>query len=115
LLGFIESLVTDYVEAEHKFIDLVFEMGDQEDMTKQDMKDYMKYLGYVRLKQIGFDVIVPKNPLGWMDYVLSGKNHTNFFEGKPTEYDHSGLVGDIDYSKYLVLLPENQLNTNNLY
>jgi ribonucleoside-diphosphate reductase beta chain len=105
LFVFIQDMVSSYVEAEHKFIDLVFEVGDQEGMTKEDMKGYISYLGQLRLNQLGFNNDVPKNPLGWMDYVLSGKNHTNFFESKVTDYDHEGLLGGINYGKYAELVP----------
>lgn len=97
---FITSLVNSYVDAEHKFIELVFELGDQEKMTMQDLKDYITYLGQVRLHQLGFEVQSIKNPLPWMAYILGGEQHDNFFEKKVSAYDHEGLVGEIDYSKY---------------
>ena len=100
LYSFIISIADAYVEAEHRFIELVFEMGDQEGMTEQDMKDYITYLGQVRLHQLGFKVQPVPNPLNWMAFVLGGEQHSNFFEKKETAYDHEGLEGVIDYSKY---------------
>ena len=100
LYSFITQMVNAYIQAEHRFIELVFEMGEQEDMTEQDMKDYIVYLGQVRLHQLGFEVKPVNNPLTWMPFILGGEQHSNFFEKRETAYDHEGLEGLIDYSKY---------------
>ena len=99
---FIVDLVGRYVKAEHKFLDLVFAMSDQEGMTKEDAKEYISYLGIMRLAQVGLASWeeVPENPLPWMDYILSGSKHTNFFEQRVTDYNHSGLGGSISYDKF---------------
>ena len=99
---FIKDLVEQFILAEDNFIDTVFEMGPQEGMTAQDMKNYIRYLGDLRLKQLKLPTTygVEENPLEWMDWILTGKKHGNFFEKKVTDYDHSGLVGEIDYSVY---------------
>lgn len=103
---FILAITKRYVEAEHKFIDLVFEMGPQEGMTAEDMKQYILYLADYRLEALGLEMHynVLENPLDWMDWMLTGRKHNNFFEGKMAAYDHEGLVGDIDYSAYSQLL-----------
>lgn len=102
ILKFVES----YRNAEHKFIDLVFEMGGAEGLTAQNMKDYIDYLCSFRLFQLDLKSYkeVPNNPLEWMEWVLSGAKHDNFFEKKVVEYSHGGLTGDIDYNRYLHLL-----------
>ena len=99
---FIETITVRFREAEHRFIELVFEMGPVEDMTQGNMKDYIDYLCDLRMVQLGIPKIfnTTTNPLEWMDYVLGGKQHTNFFEAKVGEYSHSGLPGEVDYSKY---------------
>ena len=101
---FTEDLVKKFVDAEHLFIDLLLEMGDAEQMTKQEMKDYITYLGQLRLNQLGLVPSVSLNPLEWMPYILSGQKQSNFFETKDTGYDHAGLVGEIDYSVYAHLI-----------
>ncbi len=105
---FIKQLVERYVEAEHTFLDLVFEMGDQERMTKQDAKNFVSYLGELRLYQLGLGALadVRENPLDWIDYILTGSTHTNFFESRVVDYSHSGLTGEIDYSKYVKVLED---------
>lgn len=98
---FIRKAVDDYVSAEHRFIDLVYEMGDQEDMTIEDTKEFIDYLGRLRLSQLG--LISPDkvgdNPLEWIDYILSASTHTNFFESRVVDYSHNHL-GSVDYNKY---------------
>lgn len=100
---FVKNLVSKYVETECRFLDLVFEMGSQEGMTLDDAKSFIEYLGELRLYQIGIlcSEEVRENPLDWMDYILSGSTHTNFFESRVVDYSHSGLKGEVTYSKYL--------------
>ena len=107
---FIRDIASKYVEAEHAFLDLAFEMGDQEDLTREDAKLYIQYLADLRLDSIGLPPLysVRENPLSWVDWLLSGRNHTNFFENRVTAYEHNGLVGEIDYSVYEDILDEYQ-------
>lgn len=99
---FLHALVRQYVDAEHTFLDLVFEMGDQEDMTKEDAKNFIEYLGELRLYQCGLLSAeeVRENPLQWIDYILTASTHTNFFEARVVDYSHAGLEGKISYDKY---------------
>lgn len=108
LLEIIEALIKRYVEAEHCFIDLAYEMGEQEDLTKEDLKEYILYLGELRQYQIGTISVseVRKNPLEWMEWMISGSNHSNFFEKKVADYSHTGLIGEINYNKYAGILAE---------
>lgn len=103
---FIKTLILHYVEAEHKFIDLVFEMGEPEDLTEKELKDYIEYLGEYRAFQTGVlgEWAVRDNPIPWIEFMLTGKNHDNFFEKRVTDYSHSGLSGEVDYSIYKDLL-----------
>lgn len=106
LYGVIEALIQRYTNAEHKFLDLVYDMGQQEDLTKEDAKEYILYLGELRRYQIGLITAaeVRANPLPWMEWMLSASRHGNFFEKRITDYSHNGLVGEINYKKYLTLL-----------
>jgi ribonucleotide reductase beta subunit family protein with ferritin-like domain len=106
ILDLIEKLIERYVNAEHAFLDLVYEMGDQEDLTKEQCKEYILYLAELRRYQIGMIAAseVRKNPLPWMEWMLSGSKQANFFEKRVTDYSHTGLIGEIDYDKYKTLL-----------
>lgn len=108
LTEIIEKLILRYVEAEHRFIDLVYEMGEQEDLTKHDLKDYILYLSELRKYQLGMIGAeeVRKNPIEWMEWMLSAARHGNFFEKRITDYSHSALAGDVDYSRYKHLVDE---------
>lgn len=109
LREFIMDITRRYVEAEHAFLDMAFEMGDQEGMTKEEVKSYICYLADLRLSSIGGMpslYSVKDNPLDWMSWLLSGRNHTNFFENRVTSYDHNGLQGEIDYSVYSEILEQ---------
>jgi len=37
---------------------------------------------------------VKENPLPWLDWVLNGASHDNFFEKRVTEYSVNGMDGD---------------------
>lgn len=83
------------VSHEDAFIDLAFEMGDIEGLTAQEVKDYIRYIADRRLTQLGLAPIyfMGKNPLPWMDEILNGIEHTNFFENRATEYSKASTQG----------------------
>jgi ribonucleoside-diphosphate reductase beta chain len=80
---------------EDAFIDLAFEQGDIEGLTAQDVKNYIRYIGDRRLQQLNLDPIfgMAKNPLPWMDEMMNGAEHTNFFENRSTEYSKASTQG----------------------
>ena len=80
---------------EDAFIDLAFEMGGIEGLSGQEVKDYIRYIGDRRLQQLNLDAIygIEKNPLPWMDEMLNGAEHTNFFENRATEYARASTQG----------------------
>ena len=84
------------VDLEDRFLDLVFEQGDITGLTKEEMKQYIRYIADRRLLQLGLkpNYEVKDNPLNWLDDVL-GVEHQNFFEGRATTYMKAGLRGDV--------------------
>ena len=60
------------VELEDKFLDLVFDMGDIQGLTKKDMYAYNRYIADRRLLQLGLKTNFDQreNPLGWLDEVM---------------------------------------------
>jgi len=84
------------VALEDRFLDLVFEQGDITGLTKEEMKQYIRYIADRRLLQLGLkpNYGVKDNPLNWLDDVL-GVEHQNFFEGRATTYMKAGLRGDV--------------------
>ena len=49
----IYQICREMVELEEKFLDLVFEMGNLEGLTKEEMYAYNKYIADRRLLQLG--------------------------------------------------------------
>ncbi len=82
------------VELEDKFIDLAFGVNEMEGLTKEEVKQYIRYIADRRLISLGMRGIfkVKKNPLPWVDGML-GTTHTNFFEQKVTDYSKGALTG----------------------
>lgn len=83
------------VEHEDAFINLAFEMGPVEGLTPAELKSYIRYIADRRLTQLGLAPLyyVGRNPLPWMDEMLNGIEHTNFFENRATEYSKASTTG----------------------
>ena len=83
------------VEHEDAFIDLAFELGGVEGLTGAEVKQYIRYIADRRLSQLGLQPIyrIEDNPLPWMDEMLNGMEHTNFFENRSTEYSKAATQG----------------------
>jgi len=83
------------VHFEDAFIDLAFEVGDIEGLNARLVKQYIRYIADRRLMQLGLKEIymVDENPLPWLDEILNGVEHTNFFENRVTEYSKAATSG----------------------
>jgi len=108
LVSDIQSICASIVEMEDKFIDLAFEMGDIEGMKAQEVKDYIRFIADRRLDQLKMPTLygIEKHPLPWMNEILNGVEHANFFEARATEYSKAATVGtwqevwaDLDINK----------------
>ncbi|MCT4635543.1 MAG: ribonucleotide-diphosphate reductase subunit beta [Rickettsiales bacterium] len=86
------------VHFEDAFIDLAFEVGDIEGLTAREVKKYIRYIADRRLMQLGLKEIymVEDNPLTWLDEILNGVEHANFFENRVTEYTKAATTGSWD-------------------
>lgn len=91
----IQDICRKMVELEYAFIDLAFEQGGIEGLTPAEVKAYIRYLADRRLQGIRVEPIYheEKNPLMWLDYMMSGVEHTNFFENRSTAYARGSLTG----------------------
>lgn len=83
------------VHFEDAFIELAFEVGDIEGLTARQVKQYIRYIADRRLMQLGLKEIymVDQNPLPWLDEILNGVEHANFFENRVTEYTKAATSG----------------------
>ena len=93
----IYQVCREMVKLEDKFLDLVFKMGDIQGLSKEEMKQYIRYIADRRLLQLGLkpNYGVKNNPLNWLDDVL-GVEHQNFFEGRATTYMKGGIKGNME-------------------
>lgn len=103
----IRKLIRAYVEAEKNLITMIYKDGEQEDLTAEQVVDYIEYLGELRECALGMRKArdVRPNPLKWMEWMLGAK-HDNFFEKRVTDYSHSKLEGEVDWTQYLYLVPD---------
>ena len=86
-----ETIVTH----EDAFIDLAFESGAVQGLSGDEVKRYIRYIADRRLTQLNLQPVyrIEKNPLPWMDEMLNGVEHTNFFENRATEYTKAATTG----------------------
>ncbi len=95
LEGEIRHALRTIVEHEDAFIDLSFSLGAIQGLEAEEVKQYIRYIGDWRLSQLGYDAEygVTRNPLPWMDEMLNGLEHANFFENRATEYSKAATQG----------------------
>lgn len=95
LKGNIYGIAKAMVELEDAFIDLAFGLGPMEDLTADEVKQYIRYICDRRLIALGLKGIfkVKKNPLLWVESMINAPTHTNFFENKSTDYAKGALTG----------------------
>ncbi|HLI65838.1 MAG TPA: ribonucleotide-diphosphate reductase subunit beta [Caulobacteraceae bacterium] len=86
------------VGMEDRFIDLAFEMGPVQGMNADDIKRYIRFIADWRLRQLELPEVygVKENPLPWLQVLLSGVEHANFFEARATEYSKAATTGSWD-------------------
>jgi ribonucleoside-diphosphate reductase beta chain len=89
------------VELEEKFIDKMFEMGDLENLSSSDLKEFIKQRTNDKLKELGYEEIFVVNQekasnLDWFYHLTGGVTHTDFFAIRPTDYSKAGEDDDWD-------------------
>ncbi|GHM58629.1 MAG: ribonucleoside-diphosphate reductase subunit beta [Candidatus Mesenet longicola] len=89
------SACRSIVGLEDEFIKLAFALGNVEGLSKEEVMQYIRYIADRRLLQLGLEQIyrIEKNPLPWLDEILNGVEHTNFFENRVTEYSRASTEG----------------------
>ena len=94
----IYEMARQAVKLEDNFINLAYKLGEIEGLAAADVKTYIRYITDRRLLQLGMkpNFKVKDNPLPWLEWVLNGADHTNFFENRVTEYEVAGLTGKWD-------------------
>lgn len=96
----IYDMAKNAVNLEDRFINLAYKGNEIEGLEKKEVKAYIRHIADRRLLQLGMKPIfkAKENPLPWLDWVLNGASHDNFFEKRVTEYSVVGLTGE--WGKY---------------
>lgn len=85
------------VALEDSFVDKAFSLGGVENLTAEEVKDYIRYVTDYRLLQLG---LKPNwgldHPIPWIDGLM-GKSLANMFERSVVEYSKSSLKGEYVY------------------
>jgi glutaredoxin 3 len=92
----IREMAQRVVELEDNFVDLAYGMGPVEGLKADEVKQYIRYIADRRMIQLGVKGVfnVRENPIPWVDWIINGADHSNFFEKRVTEYNVTGLEGD---------------------
>ena len=92
----IYEMAKNAVKLEDKFIELAFNGLEVQGMTQAEVKQYIRHIADRRLLQLGMKAKFNQkdNPMPWLDWVLNGASHDNFFEKRVTEYSVVGMEGE---------------------
>jgi ribonucleoside-diphosphate reductase beta chain len=94
LIKDIEDAATLALQLEFNFIDKIFEMGDLENLTKDELKNFIKHRVNTKMGDLGLKPLIPSDQIDkgalkqmlWFDAVVAGKQHTDFFASRVTNY-----------------------------
>ena len=83
------------VEMELDFIDKMFELGDLENLKKDDLKNFIKRRANEKLAEIGYETVfefdaISAKELDWFYHLTGGVEHADFFAIRPTAYSKAG-------------------------
>ena len=103
-MGFLDAQVREAgrkaVDLECAFIDFAFDGIEIEGLTKEGVKSHIRWLANHRLKKLGCTPLYTEKdgcePLPWANALMSSPEHTNFFEGRTTEYSKGATTGEWD-------------------
>jgi ribonucleoside-diphosphate reductase beta chain len=94
------------IDLEHAYIDKMFEMGDLENLKKDDLKNFIVKRTAEKIEELGYD---PNYHFGYFDYdeqsakqldwfyhLTGGHTHTDFFAIRPTDYSKANEGDDFE-------------------
>jgi len=92
----IYQMARNAVKLEDRFIGLAYKDNKVEGLDEEEVKAYIRHIADRRLLQLGLKAKfkAKENPLPWLDWVLNGVSHDNFFEKRVTEYSVAGMEGE---------------------
>jgi ribonucleoside-diphosphate reductase beta chain len=94
----IYTAYTKVIDLEDAFVDLVYSVGTNNNASADQVKQYVRFIGDYRMKQMGFkpQYNIKENPLPAVEEV-TGNIFKNFFETTVIEYSKNSLSGDWVY------------------
>jgi ribonucleoside-diphosphate reductase beta chain len=92
----IRWVCAESVRLEDAFINLVFKDYEIQGLHPLEVKQYIRYIADIRMMQLGEPRVynITKNPLPWVDELVAGHEHTNFFENRATSYAKASSTGE---------------------
>ena len=88
------------LQLELDFIDKVYEMGDLEGCSKDDLISFIKHRVNTKMGDLGYRPIVngidiaAVERMKWFDHLSAGKQHTDFFANRVTNYSKGHVEWD---------------------
>ena len=88
------------LKLELDFIDKVYELGDLEGCSKYDLQHFIKNRVNTKLGDLGYNPIVSNidmtavERMKWFDALSAGKQHTDFFANRVTNYSKGHMQWD---------------------
>ncbi len=88
------------LQLELDFIEKVYELGDLEGCSKYDLQNFIKNRVNTKLGDLGYNPIVldvdmaSVNNMKWFDHLSAGKQHTDFFASRVTNYSKGHIEWD---------------------
>ena len=88
------------LKLELDFIDKVYELGDLEGCSKYDLQNFIKNRVNTKLGDLGYNPIITNidvtavERMKWFDHLSAGKQHTDFFASRVTNYSKGHMTWD---------------------
>ncbi len=88
------------LKLELDFIDKVYEMGDLEGCSKYDLVSFIKHRTNTKMADLGYEPVVNDidmdsiQRMKWFDSLSAGKQHTDFFANRVTNYSKGAQKWD---------------------
>ena len=102
LIAEIREAAQAALDVEFNFIEKIFEMGDLENLTKDELKNFIKHRVNTKMGDLGLKPLIPSSDIDqgalktmlWFDAVIAGKQHTDFFANRVTNYSKGHMEWD---------------------
>ena len=88
------------LKLELDFINKVYELGDLEGCSKYDLQNFIKNRVNTKLGDLGYNPIITDidmtavERMKWFDHLSAGKQHTDFFANRVTNYSKGHMTWD---------------------